>query len=181
MIGLVLGPRSRAGLAAAALFLAGVVVGTAADRLWLGRAPSEAEAAPLTVRGLGRALDLDPAERARVGAVLDSLRGEVATAAEQSPESLRVVARRARGRLEEAIPADRREAFRVWMQGHHQRMMQRMGPMMRGGMPMHEMMGPEGGPGTEMMGPGMGRDSASGGGMMRRGPGRRGPGSMMRP
>lgn len=124
----------KAALTALLLLLTGAALGIAADRLWL-TGPPEAEAAPLTVDAMARSLDLSPAERARVQRLLDSLEVEVAAASSAGPDSLRAVARRARTRLEDALPAGARSGFRQWMQGHHQRMMERMhGP---GGMPMY--------------------------------------------
>lgn len=152
-----LDPRWKAALAAAVLFLAGAVAGVAGDRVWLGRWPSSAEAAPLTPDAMSRALDLDPGQRARVRSVLDSIRIEMSQALENGPDSLRTVAQRGQERLQQALPPDRREQFRTWIQWHHARMMQRMG----GGM-----MGPRGG-----RGPGMGPGGGMGPGPMRRGPG----------
>lgn len=128
------GARWKAALTALLLLLTGAALGIAADRLWL-TGPSEAGAAPLTVDAMARFLDLSPADRARVQRLLDSLEVEVAAASRAGPDSLRTVARRARTRLEDALPAGARSEFHQWMQSHHQRMMERMhGP---GGMPMH--------------------------------------------
>ncbi len=81
------------------------------------------------------ALELEAADRARVEALLDSLRVQVAQAAQQSPESLQVADRHARQQLVAVLPADRRDQFQEWMRGHHQRMMEHMrhGGMIRGG------------------------------------------------
>ncbi len=145
-----LDPRWKGTFAALLLFAFGAVAGVAGDRIWLGMAPVAAEAAPLTPEGMVRSLDLDPVQGARVRSVLDSLRGEVARAAAAGPDSLRDVAQRARQRLEDVLPPDRRPQFQRWMQQHHDRMMARMG----GG----------------MMGRGMMRGGGRGGGMMRGGP-----------
>lgn len=149
--------RWMGALVAALLFLLGTVAGVAIDRLWLDASPAAAEAAPLTVEGMGDALELDQGQSARIRALLDTLRVDMSQALMEGPDSLRTMARHARERLEEALPPDRRMRFRDWMQDHHARMMEHMG----GGM-----MGPGGG-----MGPGMmrGRQPRNGGG---RGPGR---------
>lgn len=151
--------RWKAGLTALLLLAAGVVLGITVDRLWLTGAP-EAEAAELTVAAMARSLDLAPADRARVQRLLDSLEVEVAEAAGSGPDSLRSVARRARARLEGALPPAARPEFRRWMQGQHRRMMERMhGP---GAAPMHpDMMGPTH---RDGMGP---RHREGRGGMMR--------------
>jgi hypothetical protein len=126
--------RWKPALTALLLLLTGAALGVAADRLWL-TGPPEAGGVPLTVDAMARSLDLSPEERARVQQLLDSLEVEVAAASRAGPDSLRTVARRARTRLEDALPAGARSEFRQWMQGHHQWMMERMhGP---GGMPMH--------------------------------------------
>lgn len=159
------GGRSRWKAAAAAvlLLLAGAALGVTVDRLWIARA-GDARAGPLTADAMARSLELDPATRARVAAVLDSLRGEVAAAAAAGPGSLRAAARRARQRLHDVLPPDRRPAFRRWMKSRHREMMERMhsgeGPGAGGRhMPMHRrdsaggmMMGPGGGPGGMMRG-----------------------------
>lgn len=124
----------KAALTALLLLLTGAALGVAADRLWL-RSPPDAVAAPLTVDAMARSLELAPAERARVQRLLDSLEVEVAAASRAGPDSLRAVARRARTRLEDALPPGARSEFRQWMQSHHQRMMERMHGS--GGMPMH--------------------------------------------
>lgn len=151
--------RWKGALTALLLLVTGAVLGVAVDRLWLG-APPEAEAAPLTVDAMARSLDLAPADRVRVRRLLDSLEVEVAEAARSGPDSLRSVARRARIRLEGALPPGARLEFRRWMQSQHRRMMERMhgpgaGPVRPDGMgPMHRqgggMMEPDGG----MMRPG---------------------------
>lgn len=148
-------PKWQAALATTLIFLLGAVAGVAADRVWLGRAPAVAQAATLTPAGMEAALNLTPSQAARVRAVLDSLRGEVVQAAQAGPDSLRDVAQRARQRLEEALPMDRRASFQEWMQQHHARMMQQMG----GGMM-------QGGAGMRPMGPGMMGSPAGGGRMM---------------
>lgn len=159
--------RWKAVLTVVLLLVTGGILGVTADRLWI-RGPSEVEAAPLTVDAMARSLNLAPGDRARVGRLLDSLEVEVARAARSGPDSLRSVARRARVRLEGALPPGARPEFRRWMQLQHRRMMERMhGP---GTTPMHR----------DGMGP-MHRD---GGGMMRPGEGGMTPpreGRRMRP
>lgn len=135
-------PRWQAALAAVLLLMTGAALGITVDRLWL-TGPPAAGAAPLTVDAMARSLDLAPGDRARVRRVLDSLEAEVAEAARSGPDSLRSVARRARARLEGALPPDARPRFRQWMQVRHRQMMERMhgtgmGPMHGEGMgPMH--------------------------------------------
>lgn len=166
-----MGPTWKAALASALLFLLGGVAGVAADRLWLGGVPA-AEAQPLTVAGLSAALDLDPAQGARVRSVLDSLQSEVSEAARAGVDSLRSVSLHGRRRLENALPPDRRAAFQAWMQRRHAQMMEEMGGGMRG---RGRMMGPGGMRGGPQGGPGR---------MRGRGGGRRGmmgPGTMQGP
>lgn len=132
------GPRRKAAAAATLLFLAGGLSGVLVDRLLIR--PRAVEATPLTARAMAARLDLSRSDEARIRALLDSLHAEVAAAAQQGPDSLRTVARSAHQRLEAALPPEARAEFRIWMQEHHRRMMERMG-----GAPMH-------GPGS--MGPG---------------------------
>lgn len=119
-------PRTRAAVAATLLFGLGALVGVAADRWWSFRTLSELEAAPLTAAAMADALDLDSAQQARVAALLESLQASVVHAAQEGPASLQAAARDARRRLEEGLPPDRRERFRSWMSGHHERMMEHM-------------------------------------------------------
>ena len=144
------GATRKAALAASLIFILGLVAGLGVDRLWMARDEVRGTRA-LTSEAMTAALDLDASEAARVRAVLDTLRVELARAAEAGPDSLGSAARRGRQRLEAALPAERRERFRTWMSEHHARMMGEM----RGGM-----MGP---PAAGMGRPGM-MDSA--GGMM---------------
>jgi len=169
--GRTLDPRWKAALVSVVLFLAGAVAGVSADRMWLGRWPEAAQAAPLTAGALSRDLNLSPDEQARVRSVLDSLQVEVSRALEEGPDSLRGIARRGRLRLEDALPPDRRGEFRVWMQGHHARMMQEMGGglMAPGGRMGPGMMRGRGGGRGGMMGPDSpsgGRGGMRGGGML---------------
>ena len=163
-------PRRKASLALAFIFAAGVLVGVAADRVWTGRLPASASATPLTADALADSLHLDAAERARVRQVVDSLDTAIVRAGAGGTESLQVTAACARLRLEEALPPNRRAAFRTWMQRHHARMMRMMehSGMMRG------MGGPSG---RGMLGPGPGPGGGATIGPAGRGP--RGGGSMM--
>lgn len=168
----------KGALVAALLFLLGAVAGVAVDRVWLGRWPSEAQAAPLTVDAMADALDLDASQNGRVRRVLDSLRADLARAAQAGPDSLRDAAQRGRRRLEEALPPDRRPHFEAWMDEHHARMMQMMGSGMMHSSDSGGMMRVPGetppDSGT-MMGPGVIRTDTGRGGMMR--PGMMGPDS----
>jgi hypothetical protein len=122
-----------------------------------------------------------------VRSVLDSLQTVVSQAALAGADSLRSVSVEGRRRIEEALPPDRRAAFRQWMEQRHAQMMREMGGGMMG---RGRMMGPQGRrggmPGTAdtlraprggrrgMRGPGMmqapdsGRGRMMGPGMMRR-------------
>lgn len=149
--------RWQAAAAGLLLLIAGAALGVTVDRLWVA-GPRPAAADPLTADALARSLELGPDDRARVRALLDSLRDDVAGAAAAGPDSLRAAARAARRRLHEALPPDRRPAFRRWMEHRHRQMMERMHP--GGRHPMH-------GPGMRMR-----RDDSTPGGMP-------GPGPMM--
>jgi hypothetical protein len=125
-------PTWKAALAAALLFLLGAVAGVAGDRVWLRGVPAAEAAEPLTVAGLSSALNLDPAQGARVRSVLDSLQTVVSQAALAGADSLRSVSVEGRRRLEEALPPDRRVAFQQWMEQRHAQMMREMGGGMMG-------------------------------------------------
>ena len=119
----------RAAFAAALLICAGAFLGVSADRLWLAAfAPEEAEP-QVSVEALAQALSLNSRQTAEISALVD-----ISEAIEHNPESLQVVAREARARLEDAVPFDRREGFRNWMDGRRSNMMDRMRGrgMMRG-------------------------------------------------
>ncbi len=136
------GLRWKAALTAAFLVVVGIVLGIAIDRLWL--APGHVDRPPLTAEALAEELELTASEEARVREVLDSLETEISEAAGMGPDSLHAAARRARQRLERALPPHARPEFRQWMERHHRRMMK-------------EMHGPGPGHGDEMRP--MGRDS----------------------
>lgn len=116
--------RARTAAAAALLLLAGGLAGVAADRLWL--LPAAPHVSPLTVAALVERLDLDGPEEARIRALIDSLHAEVATAARAGPDSLAAAARSAHRRIEGALPADARPAFRAWVRDHHGHAMGRL-------------------------------------------------------
>ncbi len=111
--------RARTAAAAALLVLAGALAGVAADRLWL--LPAAPHVTPLTVDALVERLDLDGPEEARIRALIDSLHADVTTAARAGPDSLAAAARSAHRRIEGALPADARPAFRAWVRDHHGR------------------------------------------------------------
>jgi hypothetical protein len=118
------GSRRKAGAAAALLVLAGVALGVVVDRLWL--MPPEAAAMPLTPEALVAHLELRPEDEARVRVLLESLHGEVTSAAAAGPEALAAVARSAHERIEQALPPEARPAFREWVEEHHAQMTERM-------------------------------------------------------
>jgi hypothetical protein len=123
----------RAAFAAALLICAGAFLGVTADRLWL--AAFSAEEPQVSVDALADALSLNSRQTANISALVDSIGWAISNAIEQNPESLQVVARRARARLEDAVPFDRREGFRNWMDGRRSNMLDRMrgrGMMHRG-------------------------------------------------
>lgn len=118
------GAHARTAAAAALLVLAGGLAGIAVDRLLI--LPEEAPASALTVDALVEGLGLDGPEEAEIRALMDSLHAEVATAARAGPDSLAAAAHRAHLRIETALPADARPAFRAWLRDHHGRAMGRM-------------------------------------------------------
>lgn len=161
--------RLRAGLIAGLIFALGAAAGVAGDRALGGRSRATPTLPPLTVRDMASALDLDPAQRARVATVLDSLRPEIASAAAQGTDSLRSATQRARGRIAEVLPPARRDEFQRWLDARHAHMMEmmrRMGPGMMG--PGTIGPGPMRGGG---MAPGSAGSGGMGGGMMGRGMG----------
>lgn len=124
------GLRWKAALTAAFLLVVGVVLGVAIDRLWLR--PGHVDRPPLTAEVMADELQLTGPEEARVRQVLDSLETEISEAAGMGPDSLHAAARRARQRLERALPPHARPEFRRWMERHHRRMMEEMhGPVPR--------------------------------------------------
>ena len=139
MMGHTVDARWTAALPVVLVFVLGAVAGVAADRLWINGGVAELGAATLTTEGMAGALDLDPSQRERVAALLDTLQPFLAQAAVGGPDSLQAAARMARQRLEEALPPDRRLRFRSWMDDQHSRMREdmRSGNMM-GWTPMME-------------------------------------------
>jgi len=115
----------RAGAAAGLLVLAGALLGVAVDRTWI-RPPARTASQALSVEGMARSLDLDPATRRRVASLVDSMDAAILRAARSSPDSLRMRAREARQRIEAVLPPDRVPEFRRWMREHHRSMMRRM-------------------------------------------------------
>ena len=118
------GLRWKAALTAAFLLVLGIVLGIAIDRLWL--TSGHVDRPPLTAEAMAEELELTASEEARVREVLDSLETEISEAAGMGPDSLHSAARRARQRLERALPPDTRPEFRQWMERHHRRMMKEM-------------------------------------------------------
>jgi len=119
-------PQSKALIVAFALFSLGALAGISADRWWNERQQSTSQAGQLTVPAMARALDLDSTQEARVTALLQDLEVQVAQATREGPAALQQAARNARNRLEEEIPADRRERFRSWMGEHREWMSEQM-------------------------------------------------------
>jgi hypothetical protein len=117
--------RWKAAAAAALLLLTGGVTGVLVDRLLL--TPHDVHTMPLTAQALAARLDLNPAEEARVRALLDTMHAEVTTATRHGPDSLLVTARSAHRRIEAALPPDARPEFRAWLHEHHRLLMQRIG------------------------------------------------------
>lgn len=125
----------RAAFAAALLIAAGAFLGVCADRLWLVAFAGDREEPQVSVESLASALRLDNRQTAELAALVDSIGWAISEAIERDPQSLPTVAREARDRLEEAVPSDRREGFRTWMDGRRSNMLDRMrgGGMMWGG------------------------------------------------
>jgi len=119
-------PQSKALIVAFALFSLGALAGISADRWWNERQQPTSQAGQLTVPAMARALDLDSTQEARVAALLQDLEVQVAQATREGPAALQQAARNARNRLEEEIPADRRERFRSWMGEHREWMSEQM-------------------------------------------------------
>ena len=125
----------RAAFAAALLISAGAFLGVCADRLWLVAFAGADEDPQVSVEALATALSLNARQTADIAALVDSIGWTLSEAIERDPESLPVVARESRLRLEEAIPDDRRPRFQTWMDGRRSEMLGRMRGrgMMRGG------------------------------------------------
>jgi len=119
-------PQSKALIVAFALFSLGALAGVSADRWWSGHDQIAPQPGQLTVPAMARALDLDSAQQDRVAELLQDLEIQVARATREGPAALQEAARDARQRLEEEIPADRRERFRSWMGEHREWMSEQM-------------------------------------------------------
>lgn len=125
----------RAAFAAALLICAGAFLGVIIDRLWLVAFTADEGEPQVSVEALASALSLNTRQTAEISALVDSIGWAMSEAIEQNSDSLQAVAREARARLEDAVPFDRREGFRNWMDGRRSNMMDRMRGrgMMRGG------------------------------------------------
>lgn len=122
--------RLRAAAASVLLLLTGALIGIAVDRTILS--PSDVEArSPLTADAMASGLGLSPAQQAGLEALLDTLHAEVVAAASDGPDALRAATASAHRRIESSLPPESRPAFRQWMRGHREHMMERMhrGPM----------------------------------------------------
>ena len=116
----------RAAFAAALLILIGALLGVTADRLWLFIFADKPEETQVSVETLSNALNLNMRQRDEIRALMDSIGWAISDAMEQNPQSLPLVARDARARLERAIPPDQRPRFRNWMNGRRSDMLNRM-------------------------------------------------------
>jgi hypothetical protein len=114
------GARWRALTAVALLLFTGAVLGIIVDRNLLS--PRELDASPLTAEALGARLGLSAEEEAQLRVLLDSLHAELMTAAELSPDSLRIMVRLAHRRIEAVLPPHTRADFRAWIHEHHQQL-----------------------------------------------------------
>jgi hypothetical protein len=117
------------------LISAGAFLGVCADRLWLVAFAAEDEGPQVSVEALSAALNLNVRQTDEVAALMDSIGWTISEAIERDPESLPIVARESRARLEQAIPENRRPRFRNWMDGRRSEMLDRMRGqgMLRGG------------------------------------------------
>ncbi len=116
----------RAAFAAALLITIGAFLGVCVDRLWLAAFATTDEQPQVSVEALATALDLNSRQTSEIATLVDSIGWAISEAIERDPESLPIVARQARARLEGAVPSDRREGFRHWMNGRRSHMMDRM-------------------------------------------------------
>ncbi len=125
----------RAAFAAALLIVIGAFIGVTVDRLWLVAFSADADREQVSVETLSTALNLNMRQRDEIRALVDSIGWAMSDALEQNPESLSIVARNARTRLEMAVPPDQRPRFRNWMNGRRAEMLDRMRGQgrMRGG------------------------------------------------
>lgn len=116
----------RAAFASALLICGGAFLGVCVDRLWLVAFSAEEEAPQVSVEALSTALNLSIRQRDEIAALMDSIGWSISEALERNPESLPVVARESRARLEQAIPDDRRPRFQNWIDGRRSEMLDRM-------------------------------------------------------
>jgi len=116
----------RAAFAAALLISTGAFLGVCADRLWLVAFATVEDEPQVSVEALASALNLNTRQTSEIAALLDSIGWTLSEAIEQNPESLSIVARQARARLEGAVPLDRREGLQNWMDGRRSLMLDRM-------------------------------------------------------
>jgi len=116
----------KAAFAAALLLAIGAFIGVCVDRIWLVAFAEDHRDSQVTIAALSEALSLSMGERDRLAALLDSIGMDMRDAIENHPDSLRSVARDARTRLEHAVPPDRRQGFRRWMDGRRSEMLDRM-------------------------------------------------------
>lgn len=125
----------RAAFAAAFLLAIGAFLGVCVDRLWLVAFSRTDAGSQVSVESLSSALDLNMRQRDQIAALVDSIGWSISEALEQHPESLSLVARQARMRLEQAVPPDQRPRLRRWMDGRRSEMLDRMRGrgLMRGG------------------------------------------------
>ena len=125
----------RAAFASALLICGGAFLGVCADRLWLVAFAADEEEPQVSVEALSTALNLNIRQRDEIAALIDSIGWRISEAIERDPESLPVVARESRVRLEQAIPDDRRPRFQTRMDGRRSEMLGRIRGrgMMRGG------------------------------------------------
>jgi hypothetical protein len=116
----------RAAFASALLICGGAFLGVCADRLWLVAFSADEEAPQVSVEALSTALNLSIRQRDEIAALMDSIGWSISEALERNPETLPVVARESRARLEQAIPDDRRPRFQNWIDGRRSEMLDRM-------------------------------------------------------
>ena len=96
----------RAAFAAALLISAGAFLGVCVDRLWLVAFAAAEDEPQVSVEALASALNLNTRQTAEIAALVDSIGWALSNAIEQNPESLPIVARQARARLEDAVPLE---------------------------------------------------------------------------
>jgi len=115
------GARWRAIGSAVLLLVTGAAIGITVDRLWIS-APT-VEAAPLTAESMVARLGLSEAEGRRLNALLDTLHADLSAALVRGPDALREATDAAHRRIHASLPPEARADFHVWMQEHHEQMM----------------------------------------------------------